>query len=216
MTNSDWMTPREVQIPTGSARELTRFQQDVLIGTLLGDGSIAKHGYHHRLFVKHSEAQRPLVEWKYEVFANFTTMKLHSFDQLLKGGRYPCVQFVTRTDPVFSRWRDRFYRDRRKIVPSDIEDLLSPDSIAVWLMDDGTAERSGVSFQTHGFEIEEAHLLAKAMRSRFELETSVMRNKGAGIVYVHRKSLDRLGGLLEGKILPEFAYKLIPRGRWTP
>ncbi len=43
-----------------------------------------------------------------------------------------------------------------------------------------------------------------------------MRNKGAGIVYVHRKSMDMLRTMLEGKILPEFAYKLIPRGPWTP
>ena len=210
------MTPREVQDSTGSVHELTRFQQDVLVGTLLGDGSIAKHGYHHRLFVKHKEAQRSLAEWKRDFFANFTTLELHSFDQLLNGRRYPCVQFVTRTDPVFSIWRDRFYRGRRKVVPRNIEDLLSPDSIAVWLMDDGTAERSGVSFQTHGFEIEEAHPLANVLRARFGLETSVMRSKGAGIVYVHRKSMDVLGAMLDGKILPEFAYKLIPRGPWTP
>src|SRR5919197_1331015 len=92
--HSSGMTPREVQSLTS---ELTEFQQAVLVGTLLGDGSIAKHGHHHRLFLKHAISQRSLVEWKRAVFADFTTMDLHRFDQVLNGRRYPCLQFVTRT-----------------------------------------------------------------------------------------------------------------------
>ena len=216
MTNLERMTPREVQRPTGSARELTEFQQAVLVGTLLGDGSIAKHGHHHRLFVKHKAAHRSLVEWKREVFADFTSMQLHEFEQQLNGRGYPCVQFVTRTDPVFTVWRQRFYRDRRKIVPPDIEHLVTPASVAVWLMDDGTAERAGVSFQTHSFEHDEAERLATLLRAKFGLKTSLMKNHGASIVYVHGSSLEALTALVAPYVLPQFTYKLIPRGTWTP
>ena len=209
------MTPREVQA-TGSAGELSEFQQAVLVGTLLGDASIAKHGHHHRLFVKHKEAHRPLAEWKRRVFQDYTTMQLHVFDQRLNGRLYPCVQFVTRTNPVFGLWRERFYRDRRKIVPADIADLLRPESIAVWLMDDGAADRWGVSFQTHSFELSEVERLATALTERFALRTSLMRNKGAWIVYVHGQSVEALKRIVAPQLLPEFAYKLIPRGRWTP
>lgn len=209
------MTPREVQA-TGSAGELTAFQQAVLVGTMLGDGNIARHGHHHRLFVKHSEAQRTLAEWKRWVFADFTTMPLHHFDQRLNGRLYPCVQFVTRTHPVFSEWHHRFYRERRKVVPIDIADLLMPESVAVWLMDDGTADRAGVTFQTHSFEREEVERLAAALERRFGLWTSLNRNKGAWIVYVHGSSVRQLQVLVAPHMLPAFTYKLIPRGTWTP
>ena len=36
-------------------------------------------------------------------------MPIHRFDQQLSGKRYPCVQFVTRANPVFSEWHHRFY-----------------------------------------------------------------------------------------------------------
>jgi len=199
-----------------STRDLTEFQQAVLVGTLLGDGSIAKHGYHHRLFVKHKLAHRALAAWKREVFADFTTMPLHQFDQRLNGNRYPCVQFVTRTDPVFSEWRLRFYEGRRKIVPAEISSFVTSVSVAVWLMDDGTAERAGVSFQTHSFELVEVERLAALMRASFEINASVMRNKGRWILYVPKESLGRLRSLVDGHVLPEFAYKLVPRGNWTP
>ena len=209
------MTPREVQQPM-STRELTELQQAVLAGTLLGDGSIAKHGHHHRLFVKHKAAHEALAEWKRDVFADFTTMPLHRFDQRLNGRLYPCVQFVTRTDPVFSEWRFRFYEGRRKIVPADISSFVTPVSIAVWLMDDGTADRAGVTFQTHSFELDEVERFAALLRVRFEIEASVMRNKGKWILYVPKASLGKLRALVETHVLPEFAYKLVPRGRWTP
>jgi len=209
------MTPREVQLLM-STRELTTFQEVVLVGTLLGDGSIAKHGHHHRLFVKHKSAHRALAQWKREVFGNFTTMPLNEFDQRLNGRLYPCVQFVTRTDPVFSEWRQRFYDGRRKIVPAEIFSLVTPMSLAVWLMDDGTADRAGVSFQTHSFELNEVACLAHMLRVRFEIEASVMKNKGRSIVYVPKASLGKLRSLVDAHVLPQLVYKLVPRGNWTP
>ena len=199
-----------------STRELTELQQAVLVGTLLGDGSIAKHGFHHRLFVKHKLAHRALAEWKRKVFDSFTTMPLHHFDQRLNGKLYPCVQFVTRTDPIFSEWRQRFYDGRRKIVPAEISSFVTPVSIAVWLMDDGTADRAGMSFQTHSFEFDEVERLATLLRVQFEIEASVQKNKGRWILYVPKASLGQLRSLVDGHVLPEFAYKLVPRGTWTP
>jgi LAGLIDADG DNA endonuclease family len=210
---SGGITPREVQNNTS---ELNAFQQAVLVGTLLGDGSIAKHGYHHRLFIKHKAAHLALAAWKRDVFNDFTSMPLHHFDQRLGDRLYPCVQFVTRTNPIFSEWRQRFYRDGRKIVPENIEKLLAPVAVAAWFMDDGTADRAGVSFQTHCFQHDEVERLAAALRDLYRLETSLNRNKGAHVVYVHGSSVPALAALIAPTMLPELAYKLVPRGTWTP
>jgi LAGLIDADG DNA endonuclease family len=210
---SGGITPREVQNNTS---ELNAFQQAVLVGTLLGDGSIAKHGHHHRLFIKHKAAHLALAAWKRDVFDDFTSMPLHHFDQRLGDRLYPCVQFVTRTNPIFSEWRQRFYRDGRKIVPENIEKLLAPVAVAVWFMDDGTADRAGVSFQTHSFQHDEVERLAAALRDIYRLETGLNRNKGAHVVYVHGRSVPALAALIAPTMLPELAYKLVPRGTWTP
>jgi LAGLIDADG DNA endonuclease family len=210
---SSGITPREVQNNTS---ELSEFQQAVLVGTLLGDGSIAKHGHHHRLFIKHKAAHSALAAWKREIFNDFTSMPLHRFDQRLGDRLYPCVQFVTRTSPIFSEWRQRFYREGRKIVPDDIAMLLAPVAVAAWFMDDGTADRAGVSFQTHSFSHAEVERLAAVLRDLYRLETSLNRNKGAHVVYVHGASVPALAALIAPTMLPELGYKLVPRGTWTP
>jgi hypothetical protein len=165
----------------GSSRSpsmLSSRQQGVLVGTLLGDGCLAKHGYHHRLHVKHKEAHRALVEFKYEVFRDFVSMDLHAFGQKLKGREYPCVQFATRTSPLLSVWHDRFYRDGRKTIPTDIARYLTPLAVAVWFMDDGAADFAEVTFQTHCFDGAGLELLQGALQQNFEVATTCRKNKG--------------------------------------
>jgi hypothetical protein len=191
--------------------DLSPTQRSVLAGTMLGDACIARHGRYHRLHVKHKGAHRALVDFKYHTFETFVSMAVHEFDQQLRGKRYPCAQFATRTDPIFSEWYDRFYEDGRKIVPSDIERDLDPLALAVWFMDDGAADYAGVTFQTHSFTLEEVEQLDAVLRERFHLASNPRQNRGGWILYVQASSLDRLRAIIEPHILPEFGYKLIPR-----
>lgn len=204
-------TPREVQ-----DRLFTQEQEAVLTGTLLGDGSLPVHGRNPRLFVKHKADHEALALFKYEVFREFISMQPHYFPQRLNGREYPCVQFVTRTNAAFSRWRQRFYRGRRKVVPVDIDRDLSPLALAVWLMDDGAADYAGLTFQTHSFTRAETNRLAAVLRREYGLSTTVRANRGSWIVYVVAESIPRLRQVVMPHVLTEFEYKLVPRRFRTP
>src|SRR5918996_431784 len=154
---------------SSSRLNLSHWQRSVLVGTLLGDGCLAKHGHWHRLHVKHKLAHRVLAEFKRNVFRNVVSMQLHEFDQRIRGKRYPCVQFATRTHPVFTEWHSRFYRERRKVVPEEIDRWMTPLAVAVWFMDDGAADHWGVTFQTHSFEEGEVERLGAVFSERFAL-----------------------------------------------
>ncbi len=143
-------------------------------------------------------------------------MRIHQFDQRLGEHRYPCVQFVTRTNPVFSEWHDRFYEERRKVVPKNIADLLTPLSMAVWFMDDGGADYAGLNIQTHNFEFDEVEILVVALAEKFEIQARTRANKGRRIIYVPTSSVGSLRSMIEPHILPELRYKLVPRRERTP
>jgi recombination protein RecA len=210
------MTQDNAEGSSRSALGLSQKQQAVLAGTLLGDGCLVRHGRNCRLFIKQKAAHRSLVEFKYEVFRDFVSMRIHEFDQRLGAKRYPCMQFVTRTNALFNEWRDRFYRDGRKVVPIDVARLLSPLAMAVWFMDDGAADFAGATLQTHNFMPEEVDVLADAVRERFDLAVSSRANRGKRILYVKAAEMDRLREVVEPYLLPEFTYKLIPRRARTP
>lgn len=206
-------TPREVR---STPNVLTSRQEQVLVGTILGDGCLARHGRYHRLFVKHALRQKALAEMKREAFGEFVSMPLHQFDQLLGTGRYPCVQFASRTSPVFTTWHDRFYREHRKVVPGEICELLSPLSMAVWFMDDGGADAAGLNIQTHNFGLGEVEHLVAALAERFDVHARTRANKGRWIIYVPSSQVGSLRDVVEPYVLPELRYKLVPRRERTP
>lgn len=203
----------------GSSRPplvLSSQQSDVLVGTLLGDGCLAKHGHYHRLHVKHAIAQYGLAEFKYDVFRDFITMSPHVFSQRSSGREYPCVQFATRTRPVFSEWHARFYVGRVKAVPRDMVTLLSPLAIAVWVMDDGSADYAGITLQTHSFTLADVRVLRSALGERYGLQTRERSNKGKTVIYVPAAGVSRLRELVEPLMLDSLLYKLRPRRERTP
>ena len=54
-------------------QKLTNIQRQVLIGTLLGDGCLSKHGNHARLVAGHCEKQYDLLHFKFNTFNNLTS-----------------------------------------------------------------------------------------------------------------------------------------------
>ncbi|TSC89959.1 MAG: COB-i1 protein [Microgenomates group bacterium Gr01-1014_5] len=203
--------PREVYLNIKSSFVLNNNQKAVLIGTLLGDGGIRLKGKFARLHIKHSLNQLPLVEYKRQVFSNITTMDVSVFKQKVGKVDYNFAEFVTLTHQEFLEYYRLFYPTRRKIVPINIGQFLtSPLSLAIWIMDDGSAEYAGVSIQTHSFSQREVDLLRKTLTDNFNIETGSRLNKGKWIIYFPKSSLSKLRNLIDKFMLEEFKYKLVP------
>lgn len=190
---------------------MDKTQESVLIGTVLGDGGLRYKGRNCRLHIKHAAWQLPLVQFKHEIFQNLVSMKVREFKQIVKEKEYSFIEFVSRTNPDFTIFYNIFYRDGKKIVPNNIERLLTePLSLAVWFMDDGSAEYAGVSFQTHCFSKSEVEMLQHCLERNFRLSTTMRQNKGKWILYVPKRSLARFCDLVKPFMLERFLYKLVP------
>jgi hypothetical protein len=62
---------------------------------------------------------------------------------------------------AFSEYRERFYQANRKIVPIELlREQLTGLGLAIWLMDDGSADGEGVRLNTQSFSETENEALA--------------------------------------------------------
>jgi ubiquinol-cytochrome c reductase cytochrome b subunit len=65
---------------------------------------------------------------------------------------------------------DAFYKifngQNTKVVPKNIADYLSPLALAVWIMDDGTCQGSGVIISTNSFPKEEVQFLCDVLKKK--------------------------------------------------
>ena len=191
--------------------KLNEIQKQVLIGTLLGDGGLRFRGKNCRLHIKHSINQISLVNYKREVFKNITSMKVNVFKQTIGGTDYSFAEFVTLTHPEFTKYYNLFYPSSKKVVPESINYLLvKPLSLAVWVMDDGSAEYAGTSLQTHSFTEGEVKRLIKTIFLNFGIETNKRLNKGKWVIYFPKASMPKLEKLIGSYLLEDFKYKLVP------
>ena len=122
---------------------------------------------------------------------------------------YRSVRFYTKS--VLKTFRNDFYRDRKKIVPISIGELLDPMAVAVWFMDDGgrgARTPRGLVFNTSGFTWEEQSLLQTALRDKFELESSIHRVGSGFQLYIRSRSFARFSELVSPHLVASMRYKL--------
>jgi len=54
--------------------------------------------------------------------------------------------------PCFNYYKNLYYNsDNLKIVPSNIQDLLTPRGLAYWIQFDGSIQNKGLHLNTYGF-----------------------------------------------------------------
>lgn len=193
---------------------------DVLIGLMLGDGSLEFNGYKGtRLQVKQSEEKREYVFWLYDQFTDIT--KTPPQQRMDTRQWY----FGTRFYENLEELRKQFYKDRKKVLPKDIADLIrSPLTLAVWFMDDGRLDYRAKShyayhISTDSFTESEVQQLQHILLERFGIVTktylSLCRGKRYPKLYIGKEGRDRFTELVAPYILPCFRYKLPPYHYYT-
>lgn len=103
---------------------------------------------------------------------------------------------------------------KKKIVPSNIADHLTSRSLAFWIMDDGQqVKRGGVTLCTDSFNSNEISILRDALKSNFQLTTSIHNKKGKDDasyerIYVWKDSLESLKTSLKPHMHESMLYKI--------
>lgn len=126
--------------------KLTEKDKSILIGLLLGDGYINDKG---RIEIEHCEKQKDYCIFKAKLLHSVCggkDIKVHEYIRnrsILKDKKqFKESTFITysfkKQSQSFIPIRTMLYgKDRKKRITKEILDLLTPESIALWWMDDG-------------------------------------------------------------------------------
>lgn len=189
---------------------LTRRQQEIIVGTLLGDGHLETQdrGRTYRLKIEHCDAQTEYLLWLYQEFKSWIPSEPYT---KMKSERV-YVGVRTYSHKALASFGKIFYREGKKIIPRAIEKLLTPLSLAIWFMDDGSLKsvrhRTYV-IHTLGYKRDELEELQKILLKKFDLHTSLHSQKGRyWRLYIQSQSAEEFKKLIEPHILPSMRYKL--------
>jgi hypothetical protein len=160
--------------------QLTAVQKEIIIGTLLGDSSIerAKLSHNGRLrfdqtFPSHGPYLMTLFSHFYNLSGKGPRVIFRKADKRT-GKFYYQMQFKTLNYPCFNYYHDLFYKEGKKVIPFNIDELLTARSLAYWIMDDGSKpSKYQTILHTRAYKYEEVLLLTKALEVKFKLKTKL-------------------------------------------
>ena len=192
---------------------LDDLQREVLVGSILGDGCLALTPNERaaRLMIEQSYFHKEYVDWLYEIFRSWVNKKPRQVARAGWGRHYQKYLFQTLSHPELLKVRQMFYQGKKKIVPQNIGDLLTPRAFAVWFMDDGSSksrECNGRLVCTHGFTNIEVDLLVRVLTQKFSLLCRPRVQRDGTEIYINAQSARKLYFLLNPYFCDSMKYKL--------
>lgn len=217
-TNNGGVQPQVAQkgLDNTVGSGLTQEQKDLILGTLLGDGSMEKRWKNPRLRIDHSEAQKEYVLWKYSLLQAIATREPHSTRQTdFRSGTVTVHwYFTTKATPELDFFYRLFYCEGKKRIRKDIvSHFRNPLSLAVWLMDDGYKRNdcNALRFSTDCFSYEEQKILQYCFQENFGISSKLHKKGSAWNIYIPSGEMDRMRKLIHSFLIPSMNYKLPPR-----
>jgi hypothetical protein len=201
--------------------ELTDIQKQVILGSLLGDMWIYKHGHsgvNPEVGVKHSTKQRDYIMWKYEILRDIAREPPREFAGDGYGKGTIMLQFSSKSLSCLNSIYNATHPGNVKRVTKEWLDMINhPIAIATWFMDDGCREsKYRFSFALGRSESDACFMLQSFMVGKWNIETSLYthigkiehRDRTQMYLVTNKENSSKLKSLIEPYIIPSMMYKI--------
>jgi len=187
----------------------TDIQEQLLLGSLLGDGHLERHHGVFRFKEDHGQKQEEYSRYKHSILKNF----INSED--VKKTNYFCkrdkkfrisVSFKTKATRIFEEYYNLFYNPLKYVNPHTLE-RINARGLAFWFMDDGTSYNSnGFELCTESFNKADLKLIQNYFKNKLGINTYLNKD---GRVIITKENALIFQNLIKPYVLPIFYYKFI-------
>jgi len=157
--------------------EISKIQKDVIIGSILGDGSLASspvENGNYGLDVKHGLKQERYCLWKASLLGKLITKIDYPQDR---------IRFRTKKHKIITEIANRFIINGRKSIDYESISGCGPMCFVIWYMDDGsllpyrtskkgTIRKPEIRFSTNCFTENENLVLREILEKKLNIKTT--------------------------------------------
>ena len=207
------------------ASPLSKNEREIIIGSVLGDGSISHSNGHFGVFSEaHTTKQVPYLLWKYEQLKRLCTSPPASFTSTYTkkdGTLAEGMDFRTIAHPDIKELSAHMYKDNHKDHDVYVRLRMSLLVLTVWYLDDGALHptRQGkyaAVISTEGIPQSTLELTKNFLNKKYSMELTLTKtNRGFGYsIYIPTKS--PFFELIAPFVPESMQYKLPPYLRSLP
>ncbi len=120
------------------------------------------------------------------------------------------LYFRTLAMPCLNYYYDLFYKDKIKVIPRNLDELLTARGLAYWLMDDGGKSVHGQTIiHTRAFTLEDVKYIQEVLNKNFELITRLEEKKeGQWVIYIPIRQKIKLKDIVGPYMHKSMLYKI--------
>lgn len=187
----------------------TEIQEQIILGTLLGDAYIGKlknRGKTYRIEWEHCLKQESYAIWKADnSLNNYSIFKRSRLDDRTNKTYSSIKCYSIKED--YRYYRELFYKNKKE-VSLEILNKLKPLGIAVWYMDDGSLYYNGsichLNLAINGFENRD--LIINWFKTNYDLN---FKSSGKSIRLTSKKECEKFMNVIKDYIHEDLKYKLL-------
>ena len=186
-------------------------QVEILSGCLLGDACILKRG---AIQIEQGKKQRKYLLWKYSQLKPLISVKPIKLTRIRQNGKITHSYRIVKKQ-FFRMWREKIYRNSRKIVHNSLLNNFSSLSLAIWYMDDGCLRNNSQAvICTDSYSNKSLGKLRNFLKQKWDIETRIKfkREKGTDKIYrrltIGSYHLVKFFNLIRPSIIPSMKYKI--------
>ena len=199
---------------------LSGLQWEVLLGGLMGDGALSptRGGHAARYRFGHGARQEAYADWKASLFANVGASR--------STNETGAVFYDVPALPELAELRRAVYIGGKKVLSEDYLKALTPLSLAIWYMDDGsfTERAKGLQARTRegsgraeicieAMEPSTRDRLVRYLSDTWQVRPRLHQRAGKAVLTFPKDETAKLQALIAPYVHPSMAYKLLPRFR---
>lgn len=186
---------------------------DIQIGSLLGDGWAEKRIGATRFHIHASAKNVEYIMWIHKIlsthgYCNDNKPKIRK--QIGKKGKIDySIKIRTWSFTSQNYIYNTFYINRIKVIPNYefLMDHLTPLALAIWIMDDGSKDGSGLRISTNCLKEEEILILLKVLKDKFNLLANIRKQNKQFVIYIPKSQMNLLLNIIEKHKVKSMLYK---------
>lgn len=187
------------------------YQYSVIVGLLLSDGWLviaSATTLSPRLGLSQSLSHFKYVWFVFKALSHYCD-RFPVIRERKRGTKtHWCVDVVTRALPCFSEIYTLFYVNKKKVIPNNIYELLTPVAFAHLIMGDGGFKSKGIFLCTDSYSIQDVVRLMNVLIIRYDLKCTLHRSNEDYRIYISRKSVGKVVEIVKPHLITSMYYKV--------
>jgi len=189
-------------------QKLSEIQEQMILGSLLGDMSCSKRTKNARLNLVQGIKQKEYFMEKVNILGEFMGAYKHSVQKQDKrtGKCYEQMRGDSKQHPVFTEIYNLVYPDGKKTVTKEwLDKITHPIALAYWFMDDGTFNGT---LATNSFSEKEVDMLIKWLKNYWNINSIKSVNSNSFVIRITEDSRKNFDNLISPFFVNCLKYKL--------